>query len=95
MSRNEMGKRLVKATLVINELGLHTRPATHIVRLLQNVKSDVFFTYLQETITAKSILNILMLAVPKGASITITCIGDDAEETMDELMSAFENKFGE
>ena len=78
-----------------NALGLHTRPATAIVKLLQNRKSDVRFTYKRETINAKSILSILMLAARKNTKITITVNGDDAEETMEQLLGAFESRFGE
>lgn len=87
--------RLVKKIRVVNDLGLHTRPATYIVKLLQSIKSEVFFTFKKETVSAKSILNILMLAVPKGALITITVIGEDAKRGMEELTAAFENQFGE
>lgn len=76
-------------------MGLHTRPATVIVKLLQNVKSKVEFTYKRETINAKSILSILMLAAKKNSNITITCEGEDANETMEQLVEAFDNQFGE
>ncbi len=80
---------------VMNDLGLHTRPATAIVKLLQNCKSDVFFTHKRETINAKSILSILMLAARKNARITITVDGEDAEETLERLVDAFEQRFWE
>lgn len=80
---------------VKNRMGLHTRPATTIVKLLQNSKSDVFFTHRQETINAKSILSILMLAAGKNSNITISIDGDDANATMEKLIEAFENQFGE
>lgn len=76
-------------------MGIHTRPATTIVKLLQNCKCNVLFTYKRETVNAKSILSILMLAAKKNSSITITCEGGDAEETMKKLMEAFDNEFGE
>lgn len=86
---------LVRKVLVKNELGLHTRPATLIVKLLQDSKSEVSFTHEKETINAKSILSILMLAAPKNASITIEINGEDAEATMDRLVESFDNGFGE
>lgn len=86
---------LTKKVRVINELGLHTRPATLIVKLLQECKSEVTFTYKKETINARSILNILMLAAQKNALITITVTGVDAEETMERLVESFESQFGE
>jgi len=80
---------------VKNSLGLHTRPATAIVKLLQNCKSDVFFTMKKETINAKSILSILMLAARKNSKITITVEGEDADDTLEKLQKAFESRFGE
>lgn len=86
---------LVKKIRVKNELGLHTRPATIIVKLLQDCKSDVWFTHKNETIDAKSILNILMLAVQKNSLLTIEVSGEDAELTMERLVKVFDNRFGE
>lgn len=87
--------KCVEKVKVKNKMGLHTRPATAIVKILQNSKSRVEFTYKRETINAKSILSILMLAVRKNSSITITCDGDDAKVVMEKLVDAFDNEFGE
>lgn len=92
---NNKTKKLVQKVRVENDLGLHTRPATTIVKLTQYVKSEVYFTYKKETVSAKSVLSILMLAVPKNANIMITVEGEDAQETMKQLVDAFENQFGE
>ncbi len=80
---------------VKNPMGLHTRPATWIVKELQNVKCEVHFMYKNMTINAKSILSILMLAVRKNSKITIVTEGEEAEETMKRLIIGFEQKFGE
>lgn len=87
--------KLVCKVQVKNRLGLHTRPATTIVKLLQNCKSDVYFTHKQEKVNAKSILSLLMLAARKNARITIEVQGEDANFTMEKLVEAFENQFGE
>jgi phosphocarrier protein len=87
--------KLTKKVQVKNSMGLHTRPATTIVKLLQNCKSDVFFTLKQDTVNAKSILSLLMLAAKKNSNITIVVEGEDAEDTMEKLVGAFENQFGE
>ncbi len=86
---------VIQKIRVKNELGLHTRPATTIVKLLQDSKSEVLFTYKKETINAKSILSILMLAVQKNGLLTITVKGLDAERTMERLLKAFDEHFGE
>lgn len=86
---------LIKKVRVLNELGLHTRPATMIVKLLQEYKSEVTFSCKKETINARSILNILMLAAQKNTQINIVVTGIDAENTMNHLVKCFENRFGE
>lgn len=90
-----MGKQVVKKIRVKNELGLHTRPATMIVKLLQDSKSKVTFTYKKETVDAKSILSILMLAVQKNGLLTVKIDGEDAEQTLERLCDAFDSHFGE
>lgn len=85
--------KLVSKVKVKNTMGLHTRPATTIVKLLQGVKCEVLFTCKKETINAKSILSILMLAARQNSNITITVDGVDAEDTMGKLLVAFESRF--
>jgi len=87
--------KIVEKVKVKNALGLHIRPAASIVKLLQGSKSDVFFTYKNETINAKSIMSILTLAAKKNAKITISVDGDDAASTMKQLIDAFERSFGD
>jgi phosphocarrier protein len=87
--------KIVRKVKVKNSLGLHTRPAASIVKLLQPRKSMVHFTYKNETINARSIMSILMLAAKKNAMIEITIDGEDAEMTMTHLLAAFEHEFGE
>lgn len=87
--------QLVKKVRVKNELGLHTRPATLIVKLIQNSKSEIFFTHRKERVNAKSILGILMLAAHKNSIITIEVRGEDAQMIMDRLIESFDDGFGE
>lgn len=74
-----------------NPMGLHTRPATNIVRILQHAKCCVQFTYKKTTINAKSILSILTLAVPKNGKLTVVIEGEDAEVVLPKLMRVLES----
>ena len=87
--------KIVRKIKVKNSLGLHTRPAATIVKLIQPRKSSVYFTHKNETINARSIMSILMLAARKNAMIEVTVEGEDAELTMQHLVGAFEMEFGE
>jgi len=80
---------------VTNACGLHTRPATVIVQCLQGCASEVFFTYKKERVDARSILNLLMLAIQKNGEVVVQTIGEDAEETMKKLEVLFATQFGE
>lgn len=80
---------------VKNALGLHARPAAMIAKLLQGTKSQVSISYKQETVNARSIMSILMLAIKKNSQIILTVEGEDADETLFKLIAAFESQFGE
>lgn len=87
--------KITKKVKVKNNLGLHTRPATALVKLLQNNPCDVRLTHKKETVNAKSILGILMLAAQKNSTITIVVEGETAQETMEMIIAGFESHFGE
>ncbi len=87
--------KISRKVKVTNQLGLHTRPAATIVKLLQRYRSAVHFTYKEETINARSIMSILMLAAKRNSLITVTVEGEDAELAMESLIHGFEERFGE
>lgn len=87
--------KLTRVLRVKNRLGLHARPATYIAKLLQPCTSSVSFTAGKETINAKSVLGILMLAATKNTQIDVSIEGEDAETVMNLVIDAFESRFGE
>lgn len=78
---------------VKNPLGLHTRPATNIVKALRNTHSKVMFTYKKQTVNAKSILSILLLAATKNSTIHVEVSGQDANEVKDLITEVIENPY--
>ena len=78
-----------------NKLGLHARPAAHLVRLAAQYKSNVVLVKDDARIDAKSIMGVMMLAAEKGASLTIECQGEDEEELLAKLVQLVEDKFYE
>ena len=86
---------LSKEFTIINEFGLHARPAAKLVRLAARFKSDVSLTYGRETINAKSIMGVMMLAVEQGGKIILTVNGEDEENLMNKLLLLIEDGFGE
>ena len=80
---------------VRNPQGLHARPASAIVRILQESCSEVHFTCRKEKVNARSIMSLLTLAASKNSTIFIEMEGEDAEITLMRLVKAFEDKFEE
>lgn len=85
--------KCVEKTKVLNKSGLHIRPATQIVKILQRYKSSVVFTTKKSTINARNLMEIVMLALKQGHELIITAEGADANETVASLLKAFESKF--
>ncbi|GHV15175.1 hypothetical protein AGMMS49938_12750 [Fibrobacterales bacterium] len=87
---------MLKRTLkVINSLGIHARPAGRIVDITSSAKSDVELTYHEQTVNAKSILNLMMLAMEKDSEIEFVADGEDEQQVLDELEKLFQDKFYE
>ena len=86
---------LIRGTIVKNELGLHARPAAMIARLAIKAKSDVWLCREDEQVDASSIIDILSLACPKGAEVTLTIQTPDDLDILDKIITLFENNFEE
>ena len=48
-----------------------------------------------ERVNGKSIMGIMMLAAGQGSKLTVTAIGEDAGEAVDEIEKLLRDKFGE
>lgn len=79
--------------LVLNEKGLHTRPSTELVKCASSYRSQIFLSYQDLTVSAKSLLGILMLAASRGAKILVEAEGEDAEAAIQGIMQLAQNKF--
>jgi phosphocarrier protein HPr len=81
------------AFTVINDKGLHTRPATELVKCATGYKSEVHLTHQGQVVNAKSLLGILMLAAARGSKIAIEAEGEDAEAVVCSLLDLARNRF--
>lgn len=80
---------------ILNEQGLHARPASIFVKTAGKFKSTVSIVHGSEVANAKSIINIMSLGLKKGEEIKIITEGADEKEAMETLVGLVENKFGE
>lgn len=80
---------------VLDDMGLHARPAARLAQEAQKFVSDIHLVAGRQEVDAKSILDILTLAVGSGATLTLRARGEDAHEAVDHLERLFRNKFQE
>jgi len=79
--------------IVLNDKGLHTRPATELVKCAMSFRSEITLKYQNLVVNAKSLLGILTLAATKGARIVIEARGEDAQKAVNALQELALNKF--
>ena len=84
-----------KTLTVTNKLGIHARPAGMIVDITGPAKSDVFIVFEGTKANAKSILNVMMLAIPLGSEVRFEVDGEDEQEVVQRLEQLFHDNFNE
>ncbi|ACV69300.1 HPr family phosphocarrier protein [Desulfohalobium retbaense] len=83
------------ALRVRNELGLHARPAGQLAKEAQKFMAQVWVLVDDRQADAKSVLDILSLAVGQGQRVRLKAHGPDAHDAVDHLSDLFHNLFGE
>ena len=74
-----------KKLTIVNETGMHARPASQFVALLNGFKSDIQIVKGTRTANAKSIINVLSLALVQGSEIIVKASGVDEVEAMNSI----------
>jgi phosphocarrier protein len=80
---------------IVNQEGLHARPAAKIVRLASNFNSEIELCKDGLAVNGKSIMGVMMLAADCGSSIVIRADGPDAVEAVKALAQLVAGGFGE
>ena len=77
---------LVIELVVLNQLGLHARPAAEFVRCAQRYPATTLVVVKEgERFSADSILEILMACLDQGSVFTLEADGPEAEQAAQEL----------
>ena len=80
---------------IVNQEGLHARPAARIVKLASTFASEIELAKDGLDVNGKSIMGVMMLAAECGSSITIRASGPDAEQAVQALADLVASGFGE
>ena len=84
-----------KTVTIVNKAGMHTRPASNIVKIASKYRSDFYIIKDGYRINGKSIIGVMTLAAEQGSTLTLELEGEDEEKAAKELTKFFEEGFGE
>jgi phosphotransferase system HPr (HPr) family protein len=79
-----------KTVVIVNELGLHARPAAKVAKLAQRYRAKVFLKKGQRKAEAASILDVLSLACSQGTELEILAEGEEASEAVEAIATLLE-----
>ena len=76
---------LEEKLMILNNTGLHARPAAQFVEKASSYKSDIYIEYKGEEVNAKSILGLMSLGLNQGSTFTLRVKGDDEKLALMDL----------
>jgi phosphocarrier protein len=84
-----------RSVTIVNALGLHARAAAKFVHQAGQFASQVKVTRGPRTVDGKSILGLLLLAAPRGATLELFASGPDARAAVEALAGLVDRGFDE
>ena len=88
-----------KTTVIVNESGLHARPAHDFVNTAKKFSSKITIKNMDdpeaEATNAKSMVMLLAEGIAKDNHVEISANGEDEVQAVDELVALIETGFGE
>ncbi|MED2941052.1 phosphocarrier protein HPr [Bacillus swezeyi] len=79
-----------KTFTIIDQVGIHARPATTLVQTASKFNADIYLEYNGKTVNLKSIMGVMSLGIQKDAVIKITAQGSDEKDaiaTLEKIMT--------
>ena len=86
---------LSRTVEIINERGLHARASAKFVKLASGFDAEVTVSRDGQSVDARSIMGLMMLAAGIGSSIDISADGPQAEDALEALSALVAAKFDE
>ena len=84
-----------KTVKIVNKAGMHTRPASNLVKIASKYRADFFIIKNGYSINGKSIIGVMTLAAEQGSELVLRFDGEDEEKALKEHSKFFEDGFGE
>lgn len=75
---------------ILDDLGIHARPAGAIVKLSKNYESMITVAYDEASADGRKLMALMGLGITKGSKVRITANGKDEEIAIEALKKYFE-----
>jgi phosphocarrier protein HPr len=85
----------VRRVEVVNERGMHARASAKFVKLAAEFDAEITVSRDGQTVDARSIMGLMMLAAGPGSTIELKAEGADAQAALDALCELVERRFDE
>ena len=86
---------LVRVLRIVNKRGLHARAAAKFVTVAERFGASVEVSRDGQSVSARSIMGLMMLGAGQGSTIELQAEGWDAKEAVDALAELVEAGFNE
>ena len=85
----------VRSVDIVNKRGLHARASAKFVKLASGFDAEVRVSKDGQTVDARSIMGLMMLAAGPGSAIEIEAEGAEADSALDALADLVARRFDE
>ena len=82
-----------KEVTIMNQVGLHARPATYFIQKANEFKEEIKVTKDEREVNGKSLLGVLSLGITRGSSIKISATGENEQAAVEALVALIESNF--
>ncbi len=84
-----------RTALIKNQRGLHARAAAKFAKVAGQFGAEISVSRSGQTVSARSIMGLMMLAASPGSEITLSADGQDAAAALDAICALIDDKFDE
>lgn len=92
---NQPAPVLTRTVEIVNKRGLHARAAAKFVAIAEKFGASVEVLRDGQSVSARSIMGLMLLGAGRGAQLELRAEGWDAKETLDALAALVEAGFHE
>jgi phosphocarrier protein len=92
---NDNSAVITREVGIINRRGLHARAAAKLVTLAERYSASVDVAKDGQSVSARSIMGLMMLGAGQGSLVLLSAEGFDAKEALDAIAALIEAGFHE